>query len=123
MIQRVLNEDADVYILDEPEMSLGGLYIDEVIRQKISNLGKQKKTVVMATHNANLAVRTLPYCSIFRTYRDSAYSTYIGNPFVNELVNLTDKEDRLNWKEESMKTLEGGKEAFDNRGEIYGTER
>ena len=58
-IQRALDhDDADFYVLDEPELSLGGEYIDNVIREKISKLGRAKKTVFIATHNANKAVRT-----------------------------------------------------------------
>lgn len=120
MIQRALNNtNVDMYILDEPEMSLGGLYIDSVIRSRISDLGRQGKIVVIATHNANLAVRTLPYSSMLRTYRNGSYNTYTGNPFVGKLTNIIDGNDVLSWREESMKTLEGGKEAFGNRGDIY----
>ena len=42
-IQRALDCKADFYVLDEPELSLGGEYIDDVIRQKISNLGREKR--------------------------------------------------------------------------------
>lgn len=118
-IQRSLDCDADFYVLDEPELSLGGEYIDNVIREKISNLGRVKKTVFIATHNANIAVRTLPYTSIYRKYDKGEYKTYVGNPFTNKLLNINDENDALSWREESMRTLEGGEAAFKNRGEIY----
>mgnify|MGYP001018129702 CR=1 FL=1 len=118
-IQRALDHDADFYVLDEPELSLGGEYIDNVIREKISNLGRVKKTVFIATHNANIAVRTLPYTSIYRKYDKGEYKTYVGNPFTNKLLNINDQNDALSWREESMRTLEGGEAAFKNRGEIY----
>lgn len=118
-IQRALDHDADFYVLDEPELSLGGEYIDNVIREKISNLGRVKKTVFIATHNANIAVRTLPYTSIYRKYDKGEYKTYVGNPFTNKLLNINDDNDALSWREESMRTLEGGEAAFKNRGEIY----
>jgi hypothetical protein len=35
-------------------------------------------------------------------------------------VCLTEGIEDLNWKDISMKTLEGGKEAFGERGKIYG---
>lgn len=119
-IQRALDhDDADFYVLDEPELSLGGEYIDNVIREKISKLGRAKKTVFIATHNANIAVRTLPYTSIYRKYDKGEYKTYVGNPFTNKLLNINDESDELSWREESMRTLEGGEAAFKNRGEIY----
>ena len=85
-IQQALDCKADFYVLDEPELSLGGEYIDNVIREKISNLGRAKKTVFIATHNANIAVRTLPYVSIYRKYDKGEYKTYVGNPFTNKLI-------------------------------------
>ena len=118
-IQRALDCKADFYVLDEPELSLGGEYIDNVIREKISKLGRAKKTVFIATHNANIAVRTLPYTSIYRKYDKGEYKTYVGNPFTNKLLNINDESDELSWREESMRTLEGGEAAFKNRGEIY----
>ena len=119
MIQRVLNEDKDVYLLDEPELSLGGTYIDKEIRPQITKLGKAGKIVFIATHNANIAVRTLPYNTIYRYHDKSGYKTYLGNPFTNKLVNPTDPTDSLDWKETSMRVLEGGEDAFNDRGEIY----
>ncbi len=117
MIQRDLSEDKDAYLLDEPELSLGGTYIDKVIRPRITALGKSGKTVFIATHNANIAVRTLPYNTIFRQHSKEGYETYLGNPFTNKLVNSDGKE--LDWKVVSMEVLEGGEDAFTERGEIY----
>ena len=119
MIQRALSENTDVYLLDEPELSLGGTYIDKVIRSRISKLGKAGKIVFVATHNANIAVRTLPYNTIFRFYDKAGYKTYLGNPFTNKLTNLIDPKDELDWKEVSMRVLEGGEDAFSDRSEIY----
>jgi len=119
-IQRALEDkDARVFILDEPELSMANSYIDEVIRPKITELGKQKKTVIMATHNANLAVRTLPYKTMYRCHDERGYNTYVGNPFTNQLTNINDDSDTKDWKETSMKILEGGKEAFYDREGIY----
>jgi len=119
LLQQVIQGDADAYLFDEPELGMGNSYIDATIRPQISDLAKRHKTVVIATHNANLAVRTLPYMSIFRRYENGNYYTYIGNPFRNELTNIEDESDLLNWTVESMHTLEGGKEAFYERKDIY----
>lgn len=119
MIQRALEEDKDAYLLDEPELSLGGAYIDKTIRPRISSLGKAGKTIFIATHNANIAVRTLPYNTIYRYHDKSGYKTYLGNPFTNMLINIKDSSDALDWKEVSMRVLEGGEDAFSDRGYIY----
>ena len=119
LLQQTLKEDAEAYFLDEPELGMGNSYIDTDIRPLISNLAKQRKYVVIATHNANIAVRTLPYTSIFRTHENGEYKTYVGNPFDDKLTNLNNKNDIRSWAEESMHSLEGSKEAFYERKDIY----
>lgn len=119
LLQQTLYEDADAYFLDEPELGMGNLYIDTDIRPIISDLAKRRKYVVVATHNANIAVRTLPYMSIFRTHENGVYRTYVGNPFDDRLVNIDDQDDVRSWTEESMHSLEGGRDAFYERRDIY----
>jgi ABC-type cobalamin/Fe3+-siderophores transport system ATPase subunit len=120
MLQKELGTDKDVYILDEPEKSLGNEYISEVIVPLLNERARAGKRVFISTHDANIAVRTLPYCSIYRCYGQGGYSTYMGNPFTNNLVNIAKPDDLLDWKAVSMRTLEGGEEAFGERGRIYG---
>ena len=117
-----LNTDADNYILDEPELSLGNQYISDVIVPHLNNLANANKRIVIATHNANIAVRTLPYLSVFRKHNNGIYNTYLGNPFTNKLIEISDCSE-LDWKEESLNILEGGKEAFDERSSIYDSRR
>ena len=120
MLQRELGMDKDVYILDEPERSLGNEYINDVIVPLLKERAKESKKVFISTHDANIAVRTLPYSSIYRCHGKDGYSTYVGNPFTNNLVNPDDSADQMDWKKVSMRTLEGGEEAFGERGNIYG---
>lgn len=120
MLQMELGVDKDVYILDEPEKSLGNEYINDVIVPLIKDRAKSGRKIFISTHDANIAVRTLPYCSIYRTYGQEGYRTFTGNPFSNNLVNVMNPDDLLDWKVISMRTLEGGKEAFGERGKIYG---
>ena len=120
MLQKELGTDKEVYILDEPERSLGNEYINDVIVPLIKERARAGKKVFISTHDANIAVRTLPYSSVYRCHGQAGYSTYIGNPFTNNLVNPDDADDQLDWKIVSMRTLEGGKEAFGERGKIYG---
>lgn len=120
LLERVLNQEADWYVLDEPEAGMSNSYIDGVIRPLVVKLGKAGKTVVIATHNANLAVRTLPYSSIYREHQNGQdYKTYIGNPFTDKLVNIDDSSDDVPWSGKSMEVLEGGEEAFFERMRIY----
>jgi predicted ATPase len=120
MLQKELETDKEVYILDEPERSLGNEYISDVIVPLIRERARAGKKIFISTHDANIAVRTLPYSSLYRCHGPAGYTTYIGNPFSNDLVNPEDETDRLDWKKVSMKTLEGGEEAFGERGKIYG---
>lgn len=119
LLQQKLGKEADAYFLDEPELGMGNSYIDTNIRPLITALAKRHKVVVVATHNANIAVRTLPYTSIFRVHENGVYTTYVGNPFNDLLVNIDDPSDVRSWTTESMHTLEGGEEAFYERKNIY----
>jgi predicted ATPase len=120
MLQKELGTDKEVYILDEPEKSLGNEYINDVIVPLIKERARSGRRVIISTHDANIAVRTLPYCSIYRAHGPEGYSTFVGNPFTNNLVNLAKPEELRDWKTVSMRTLEGGKDAFGERGRIYG---
>ena len=122
LLHKELKEDKDVYILDEPEKSLGNEYISNVIVPLIKEKAKIGKKIFIATHDANIAVRTLPYNSVFREHKKGGCEceTFVGNPFLNHLININDENDKIDWKEVSMRTLEGGKSAFGERGQIYG---
>ena len=119
LMQKLLDSESDVYILDEPELGMGNSYITSNILPKLTDLAKRRKTVIIATHNANIAVGTLPYISILRTHENGIYKTYVGNPFYDELRNIDDETDIKNWTQESMHTLEGGKTAFYDRKTNY----
>lgn len=120
LLERKLNADAEVYLLDEPENGMSNLYIDSIVRPIIVDLARSRKTVIIATHNANIAVRTLPYQSVYREHVEgNEYRTYIGNPFINRLIDLDGRADDIGWAECSMRTLEGGSEAFYSRMTIY----
>lgn len=120
LLHNELLKDKEIYLIDEPEKSLGNDYISDVIVPLIKERARSGKRVIIATHDANIAVRTLPYNSIYREHDINGYYTYSGNPFSNSLVCSTGKKNNLDWKLISMKTLEGGKSAFGERGKIYG---
>lgn len=122
MLNKELETDKEVYVLDEPERSLGNEYINDVIVPLIKERARAGKKVFISTHDANIAVRTLPYSSVYRCHGPGGYATYVGNPFTNNLINPNDETDRLDWKKVSMRTLEGGEKAFGERGIIYGND-
>lgn len=120
LLHRELKEDKDIYLIDEPEKSLGNDYINDIIVPLLKEKAKLGKRIVVATHDANIAVRTLPYNSIYRLHEEGVFYTLTGNPFVDKLKCIHGTKPDLNWKEISMKTLEGGRDAFGERGKIYG---
>lgn len=120
LLHNELLNDKEIYLIDEPEKSLGNDYISDVIVPLIKERARSGKRVIIATHDANIAVRTLPYNSIYREHDVNGYYTYSGNPFSNNLICITGQKPNLDWKFISMKTLEGGKSAFGERGKIYG---
>ena len=120
LLHKELMEEKEIYLIDEPEKSLGNDYINDVIVPLLKEKALLGKKIIIATHDANIAVRTLPYNSIYRLHDANQYFTLTGNPFSNSLKCIYDSRPELDWKEISMKTLEGGKEAFGERGKIYG---
>ena len=117
----LMDEEKNMFFLDEPELSVGHDYINMVIVPRIIELAKQGKKVIICTHDANIAVRTLPLLSVYREYKgNEKYSTYIGSAFMDTLVNPDNSEDYYSWTQKSLETLEGGENAFIERNEIYG---
>lgn len=85
LLHKELIEDKDIYLIDEPEKSLGNDYINDVIVPLLKEKALLGKKVIIATHDANIAVRTLPYNSIYRLHDQGQYFTLTGNPFSNSL--------------------------------------
>lgn len=112
----LIDDSKEAYFLDEPEISVGHKYINEVIVQRLKYLAKLNKLIVISTHDANIAVRTFPLTSIYREYG----KTYVGNLFIDKLTLTTDETLSLNWTKTSMAYLEGGEFAFKERKQSYG---
>ncbi|MDE8315118.1 hypothetical protein PT169_08310 [Erysipelothrix rhusiopathiae] len=111
--------DEEVFLIDEPELSLGGKYIEENILPILLQLGKSGKIVVIATHNGNLAVRTRPTNSIYKKVDNNIYTTYTGSMFTDRMTNIDDPNDCVSWIDSSLNHLEGGPLAFDERRSLY----
>lgn len=111
----LLNDNKKVFILDEPELSVGHNYINTVVVPKIKELAALDKTIIISTHDANIAVRTLPINSIYREFK----KTFVGNLYIDKLVNIDDNSVE-SWSSKSLDCLEGGIDAFIERGDSYG---
>lgn len=120
MLRRFLSENYDCYLLDEPERGMGNSFVDSNIRPDIIRLAEKRKTVMLATHNANLAVRTMPVYTMLTEYHDkNNYAIYQGSPFSDRLVSMDDPSDVRPWTKTSMEILEGGEPAFYDRKDMY----
>lgn len=121
---KLMDDTKNVYILDEPEAKVGHRYINDVIIPRLLELSKRDKKIIVSTHDANIAVRTLPLLSVYREqYREDSkpkYRTYIGSPFLDKMRCYEDNSKEIDWVKTSMETLEGGEDAFIERGENYG---
>ncbi len=117
----LLNKESEkIFLIDEPEVNLSSTYIESTIVPLIRDLGKSGKVVVIATHDANIATRTYPITSILKITDNDKYYTYQGSMFTDQLVNIEDEEDIRKWIIESEEYLEGGSNAFNERGYLYG---
>lgn len=121
ILQNILKKtDKNVFILDEPELSLGNEYINDVILPALKGLVNLGKKIIIATHDANIGVRTLPLQIIYRVYLgNNNYETYIGNPFENKLYSTSNPLKYKIWSDVAVEILEGGRSAFCDRSEFY----
>ena len=111
----------DCYIFDEVERGLGNKYISEYIIPKIKLLRDMGKTVILSTHNANIAINTLPTQTIFCNYLgDSSKDIYYaGNMYSNELISIKNSQNLISWENEAIKHLEGSADMFKVRRNIW----
>ncbi|GMO15647.1 MAG: hypothetical protein Ta2E_06650 [Mycoplasmoidaceae bacterium] len=120
ILQRILNDDSkNIYILDEPDNGLDALYKDEIILPRIIELWKMGRTVILSTHDSNLATRSLPIQTIYRNKKNGIYKTYIGSMFSNVLKE-PGSNDSKQWNIITMNLVEGGEKALSEREKIYG---
>lgn len=114
------NNQYDFYIFDEIERGLGNRYISSYLIPKIKELRDRGKTIIISTHNANIAINTLPSQTIYSAY-DVIHEEpdfYVGNMYSNVLENS--KSEIMKWEKIALLHLEGSEEMFTNRRDIYG---
>ncbi len=108
----------DCYLFDEVENGLGNRYISDYLIPRLKDLRNKGKTIVLSTHNANIAVNTLPSQVIYCDY-PSENNYYEGNMYSNELVGIVDSSS-VKWEEKAIIHLEGNEKMFNKRKNIYG---
>lgn len=114
------NDKYDCYLFDEIERGLGQKYITDYIVPKIKEQRDKGKTIIISTHNSNIAINTLPSQTIYCDYNVSSKNIYyLGNLYTNMLLGI-EKDDELIWKDKALIHLEGSKEMFGIRRNIYG---
>lgn len=113
------NKQYDFYVFDEIERGLGNHYISSYLIPKIKELRDSGKTIIISTHNANIAINTLPSQTIYCNYDVNKNSEhyFTGNMYSN-ILECEDRE--LKWEEVALSHLEGNSEMFENRRDIYG---
>lgn len=114
------NDSYDFYLFDEIERGLGQKYITDYIVPKIKEQRDKGKTIILSTHNSNIAINTLPSQTIYCDYSVNTKNIYyMGNLYTNKLIGI-DEDNELIWKEKALIHLEGSKEMFGKRRNIYG---
>ncbi len=111
------NNSYDVYLFDEIERGLGHKYIADYLIPKLKQLRDMGKTIVLSTHDANIAINTLPSQTIYCDY-PSENIYYGGNMYSNELIGIVNG-DIKNWRDTAIIHLDGGEKLFNSRSNIY----
>lgn len=111
--------DYDYYLFDEIERGLGNKYIFDYILPSLNNLRDMGKTIILTTHNANIAINSLPSQWIYSTYMmDKKNIYYTGNMYSDELFGVRDHNE-ISWLDMAVTHLEGSESMFERRRNIY----
>lgn len=111
------NNSYDVYLFDEIERGLGHKYIADYLIPKLKQLRNMGKIIVLSTHDANIAINTLPSQTIYCNY-PSENIYYSGNMYSNELIGIVNGHTK-NWRDTAIIHLDGGEKLFNSRSNIY----
>lgn len=110
----ILDISKKFILLDEPSNYLGSQLVATSLVPKIQELKNAGATIVIATHDPNLAINSLPVNMIYRKYStDNKYFTHYGNWWEKKFDNDED------FKIVVTDNFEGGMKSFDLREGIY----
>lgn len=106
LLTLVLSEGTHPLVLDQPEENLDNRFVYEVLVRAI-RAAKQRRQIIMATHNANLVVNTDSEQVIVAHYEDGKI-TYESGALEQPHI-----------RQEVTTLLEGGEQAFNQREQRY----
>ena len=106
VLQDVLNSDADYYLLDEPETHIGNDWLRRVVLEKISDIEKNKKVLVIVTHSPLIGINTIPI---------NMYFISSDHNLINGHIFGAREKNRSTWYELLIKNFEGSKSFFDQK--------
>ncbi|OAQ55650.1 hypothetical protein [Enterococcus thailandicus] len=113
------SQEYDCYLFDEMERGLGNKYIADYIIPRLKQLRDNGKTLIISTHNANIAISTLPSQSIYCRYPHSSGYYMIGNMYSNQLINFKNPHEIVQWEPLAIEHLEGNETMFVRRKNIW----
>ncbi len=113
------SQEYDCYLFDEMERGLGNKYIADYIIPRLKQLRDNGKTLIISTHNANIAISTLPSQSIYCRYPNSSGYYMIGNMYSNQLINFKNPQEMVPWEPLAIEHLEGNETMFVRRKNIW----
>lgn len=113
------NTEYDCYLFDEMERGLGNKYIASYVIPALKRLRDIGKTLIVSTHNANIAISTLPSQSIYCRYPDQKGYYMTGNMYSNQLINFKNASEIVLWEPLAIEHLEGNETMFLRRKNIW----
>lgn len=121
-------KDVDWFFLDEPEEHLNSQFISEFLLLDIDKLIKERKTIIITTHNNVLGLNTMPSNYILRENietSDGTFNTWYGNMVDKNMVPLfnNEKDRKIDIQEVILKYFEGNKRLYIYRSNIYNVKK
>jgi DNA repair ATPase RecN len=98
-------------LIDQPEDNLDSAFIFQILVRALRNI-KERRQVILVTHNANIAVLSDTDCIV--PLKASATSGHVQSPGTVEQEST---------RELVCEILEGGRAAYEMRGRLYGSRK
>lgn len=120
------NDTIDYYFLDEPESRLNNKFISIYILPLIMEIIKNKKTIILATHNSVFGINTKPINYILRESKVlqvgdmNYYETWYGNLAEKNMFSFFEENKKIDIREKILEYFEGTKELYEFRRNVYG---
>lgn len=111
----------DMLLVDEPESSFDNLFLKENVNKQIKDISKEMPVIVV-THNNTVGMLMEPDYVLYTQRKilngKDEYRIFSGSPGEKEFKTAEDGESISSYYT-LLDALEAGKEAYDNRKELY----